>query len=265
MLPSIPDKASKLLLALFMLFFGYSYYTNQNAINTFYNRQDILFEKRASIKVNPDLMEYKAQRLKEMALNISLKYHIVNPIRQIKDGQVFDEVFSGDKAKVQACKEIKPFWDDYKQAKFIYKKESEENTQRLKEIDNDIKFANNRLDEEVGKSNTVLIFAELFFGFAIVIFILEELASGLKDESLLICQSCAKRLNAVVQNARFNDGEVNKYFCKECFSDDKFTDMDFTAQKAYENIINKTKLNRLDRIMYKIKINNLNRWLKGPY
>lgn len=83
-----------------------------------------------------------------------------------------------------------------------------------------------------------------------------------------ICQSCSKSIYENIDRGSNSDKSLNYLYCKECFSDGKFTDpeLDFTvAKERFIVRLNGSKNNRLNKMNLRMNFKNLTRWRKQRY
>jgi len=264
MIPAIPDTLSKLILAIGIFLIGYSFFATQSE----YKEYSTNFEKNKSqidsLSDKQEINEYKLKILNEKAKDLSSQYGVKNPLK-IKDSLViFEEILTGSKNDIRVNGELKRLWEDYKNADFYFKHD----LKKFNRLNSSLKELNNDHNNDTELYNLFLILGILcgFLGFLTLS--IEEIKKEriFEYENVLFCQSCAKKFYSPVQRAKYNDGEINKLYCCECFSNDKFTDETLTADIIYKRCLSHfKKTTKLSRFLLKVKVNKLHRWFNSPY
>ncbi|MFI5160989.1 MAG: zinc ribbon domain-containing protein [Sphingobacteriales bacterium] len=269
MIPNIPDNLFKITFALGLFLIGYSYIQTQREVElgrTYSRRFDLV---KDSILFQERVINQELKSVEEHSLELSQRYGVKNPMAEKGGNVYFDKTFRGDKSSVIVSDEIEKLWNAYKAHKFLFHESDLKAGKELDRINEDI--TDNNKDSEFW-NNAVGLGAVLF---VIGIFGLLHL-QGLQNKLLVkqiksgeqysCCQSCGKSFNATVQNAKFNDGEINYYYCRECFQNDEFTNPELTLKQAYKNYLRIwEKPGLIAKLTARAKIVNLHRWRFGRY
>jgi hypothetical protein len=238
MIPSIPDNLYKIIFALGLFLIGYSYLQTQKNSDISKRLSKEFDVKLDSIKSRGNSLDDELKSIKEFSKELAESYNIKNPLISKNGTVIFNQIISGDKNDVVVSNKIATLWLTYKSHVNNFQNISTTLNRQLIEINHDLTYNNSD----------------------------NEFWSNATGETFSCCQSCAKTFNSTVQNAKFSDGEINRYYCSECFMNNDFTNPALTPKEVLKDYL-KTfeKPNFLLRLISKAKIINLHRWRFGRY
>jgi hypothetical protein len=269
MIPSIPDNLYKIIFALGLFLIGYSYLQTQKNSDISKRLSKEFDVKLDSIKSRGNSLDDELKSIKEFSKELAESYNIKNPLISKNGTVIFNQIISGDKNDVVVSNKIATLWLTYKSHVNNFQNISTTLNRQLIEINHDLTYNNS--DNEFW-SNATGLGAVLFIIGLLGLLYLQTLQNKLLIKQIKIgetfscCQSCAKTFNSTVQNAKFSDGEINRYYCSECFMNNDFTNPALTPKEVLKDYL-KTfeKPNFLLRLISKAKIINLHRWRFGRY
>jgi hypothetical protein len=269
MIPNIPDNLFKIIFALGLFLIGYSYIQIQREVElgrTYSQRFDLI---KDSLLSQGRIVDQELKSIEEHSLELSQKYGVKDPLTEKGANVYFNKTFHGDKSSIIVSDEIEKLWDTYESHRFMFHENDLKASKELDRINGDI--SNNNKDSDFW-NNIIGVGTILFVVGLFGLLHLQTLQNKLlvkqinAGEKFTCCQSCGKSFNATVQNAKFNDGEVNYYYCRECFQNDDFTNPDLTFKEAYNNYLTLwRKPGVIGKLIARSKILNLHRWRFGRY
>jgi hypothetical protein len=269
MIPNIPDNFYKILFALGLFLIAYSFLQIQRdsqSTKDLSRKFDIV--KDSLIMAGQDVDD-QLQIVKDVSSKIAKDYKIPNQITTQDSMVTFHETFRGDKNKVLATKKIEIQWQKWILKQRKYNNYSKYKNKLLDQINEDI--TTNADDRDFWyKAAALGLFLTLAGVFGLMSYqtmqdklLKKQITSGEKFKE---CQSCGKTFNANVQKAKFIDGEINQYYCSECFSNNTFADPNLDVKDVFLNYyLSIPHANNLEKLIVKSKVYNLHRWKRGRY
>lgn len=225
MLPSIPENFYQILFVVGLFLFGYGFLQYKSNEDSF--RQDARRFNNLIFEVNNKGKELDSKR-KEMldySSEISGKYDVKNPILEKDSMMTITHTYRGPKNEVLVSDIITRTWRQYIKAKKEYELFDEKSRRLQDEIDeNLIRYQSNINLFSIGIGVGIVIIVLGLLGLINNQVTKDKILRSQLKPDIEVCQSCFKRFGATVQNGKFNDGEINKYYCADCFSNNDFTD-----------------------------------------
>ncbi|MBB6502809.1 zinc ribbon domain-containing protein [Pedobacter cryoconitis] len=266
---SLSGNIFNILFTIGMFLIGYTYLQTEkySATHTALSRRvDTITD---SISLQKEILDLELKNLILYSNRLSIEYHTENPIVDNDSLTKFKEVVSGNKNDVIVANKIKGNWDKY----VLNQRISASETRKLNKT---LKIINEDLNRSVKK---YIIWIDLIpLGPALLVISTLGLMFGQIKQNALVnkqinegrknfkCQSCTKEFNATVQRAKFNDGEINEYYCNECFSNDDFIEPELTKELAFAKYISQRGItNKLGIWTAKQDFYRMRRWWYGKY
>jgi hypothetical protein len=269
MIPQIPDNIIKLVIAIGLFLIGYGSIKSELNTDLSLKESDQYSNIISTYNDHGAQYDMMRQQLAEKSNELSMRYKVKSPY-YLKDSTYrFDHVVSGNKGSVFVNDLINKDFFKIEQFKFNLDRELErvnraKKISKIKSVIYDITKDEYSNLFDVGVLLTIIGLIGL--ASAQIAEINQKDSEIQSNKRKLHCQSCAKRFNSMVQNAKFNDGQINPYYCAECFTNNQFTNSALTKDLVLSNYLTTKKIkDMISKQIAKSKIQNLLRWREGPY
>jgi len=230
------------------------------------NANDI---QRQEIKYQSENLKLERENLLVFSSELAARYHVESPISTNDSALVFKETISTEDNQRKVNELIRPKWVEYNR---LYHKLLLSYRTSIAQTSNLNKRIKQDLDDVTFYKTLTPIGIAFFLIGLVGLLHLQELQNKLLKKQLEVgsvfscCQSCGKSFGATVQNSIFPDGEANKYYCRDCFADNAFTNPNLTWQIVYAEYLNEFKNpNFFLKRSIKQKVLDLHRWKFGKY